>query len=87
MLDEVDPSGAAAGENRQILSGFDTFNDLVALFHDGEVSGEVGIKDFVKSQSAESGNQFSGHGSAGFKTEFLTDSNTDARESIDPINP
>ena len=82
VLDEVDPSGAAAGEDRQILAGFDAFDDLVAFFHDGQVSREVGVENFVKAQSAESGNHFTGDRHAGFKSEFLTDSNADGGSSL-----
>ena len=82
VLDEVDPAGAAAGQDGQVLAALDALNDLGALFHDGEVSGEVGIKDLVKAQSAESGNHLAGDRSTGLKAEFLTHSHADGGSSL-----
>ena len=83
MLDEVDPSGAAAGKDGQVFAFLDALDDLVALFHNGEVSGEVGVEDFVESESAETGDQFSGHRDARFESELLTDRDADSRSSLD----
>ena len=82
VLDEVDPAGAAAGQDGQILAALDTLNDLSALFHDGEVSGEVGVKDLVEAQSTESGDQLAGDRHAGFKSEFLTHSHADGGSGL-----
>ena len=93
MFDEVDPARAAAREDRHLrgdgrifealasLHGgeevFHAANEFVAFFHDGKVGGEVRVEHFVKTESAETGDQFARDRRAGLEAEFLTDCDAD----------
>ena len=82
VLDEVDPAGAAAGQDGQVLAALDTLDDLGAFFHDGQVSGEVGVEDLVEAQGTESCDHLAGDRHAGLKTEFLADSHADGGSGL-----
>ena len=71
VLAELDPAGGAGGDHRQCAAFLDSLDELGALFHNGEVSAEVGVKYFVKAQHLERGDHLAGDVGADRHTEAL----------------
>ena len=82
-LDEVDPSRAAACQNREILVGLDAFDQFVPLLHDCEVCAEVGVEDLVESQGAETRDQLAGDRGSWLEAKLLADCDSDCRGCLD----
>ena len=83
VFEELDPAGAAAGEDREILVLLHAFDQLGALFHDGEVGGEVGVEDLVRAEHLQGGDHLAGADGAGFHAEGLADGDTDGRSGLE----
>ena len=82
MLEEIDPARAAAGQKREILAGFQPVDQLGALFHDGQVSREVGVKHLGKTETTQSRDHFAGGDGASRKVEFFAQGNADGRRGL-----
>ena len=82
MLAEVDPTGGAGSDHRELAAILDAVDKLVALFHDGEVSSEIGIKDSVEANAAESSSHLAGNRCADSFAEALAESCTDSRSCL-----
>ena len=76
FLHVLNPAGAAGGEHRKLGTGLQFFHELSALFHDGEVGGEVGVIYHVNTQTAECRDQLARDGLVSRHTEFLCHADT-----------
>ena len=99
VLEEVDPARAARGEDRQArlllrvgvgLAGplelevlLHAADELVALLHDGEVGGEVGVEHLVEPEHAERGDELAGDRLARLEAELLADRDADRGRGLD----
>ena len=83
MFEELDPAGAAAGEDREILVLLDAFDELGAFFHDGEVGGEVGVEDLVRAEHLQGGDHLAGADGAGLHAEGFADGDADGRGGLE----
>ena len=73
VLDKTDPAGRAAGEHGERAPLLDAVDQLVRLFHNGEVRGEVDVEHLVKAEHAHGGEHLAlGIGADGV-AEFLAD--------------
>jgi hypothetical protein len=73
---------------QEVISGslppfFDTLNELVGFFHDGKIGGEIGIEDFLKAYSAQSGNHFASDVGTYRQSEALAERGAYGRSGID----
>ncbi len=74
LLRVIDPGGAAGGEERNFALSFKKpADEFGSLFHDGEVSGEVGVEYVVESDLTERGVDLLGGKSAGLESEFFAE--------------
>ena len=89
MLEEVDPTRAARSEDRQthtlvashVLA--DTAEQLGAFFHDGQVSGKVGVEHIVEAEATQGSGHLAGDDAAGRHTELFTESHTRSGSRVD----
>ena len=82
MLAVLDPSGRAGGEHGQGAAILDAVNQLGGLFHDGQVSSEVGIEDLVEAQALQGLSHLAGHAGADGHAEFLAQGHTDSGSGL-----
>ena len=59
LLHEAHPAGAATREHRAGRIGAEEFHELAALFHNGEVGGEIGVEDLIEAHGVQSRGQAS----------------------------
>ena len=80
----VDPARGARGDLREDTAFGDTVQEFLALFHDGEVSREVGVKDAVEAHSVESSDHLAGSVLfANLMSEFFGDGGADRWSGLD----
>ena len=83
-LHEADPAGAAGSEHGPCVISLvgETLNELTALFHDGQVSGEIGVEDVVEAQTAQRGNHAAGGSLFLGQAQMLGPGGTDGRSHL-----
>ena len=91
-LAEPHPAGAAGGEHREFLFRsavlclcrfFDLLEELAGLLHDGQVCGEVGVKDIIEADVLEERDQAAVGRELRFEAEALTPGSADRRCHLD----
>ena len=83
-LHVVDPARRAGSDLREDTLVLDAEEELLRLFHDGEVSAEVGIEDAVEAQTMEGSDHLAGAVFfADLVAEFLSDGRADGRSGLD----
>jgi len=70
-----------------VIIGQDTFfsdpmNQFMPLFHNGEIGSKLRIKNFVETESAQTGNHLTGYKSARSHSHCFTDTDTNCRGSL-----
>lgn len=89
LLVEGDPSGAAAGEERQldVLVASEELlhaaEELGAFLHDGQVGAPVGVEDIVEAEAAEGSGHLAGDDGAGFHAELFAEGDADGGSGLD----
>ena len=83
MFAELDPAGRAGSDEREFASVLESFNELVRLFHDSEVSSEVHVVNAVETEAFESCDHLALDVGAGFKAEALADLSANGRSTAD----
>ena len=79
-LCKMHPAGAAAGKLRQRPVALGNAPDqLAGFFHNGQVSGKVGVQHVVHAQRPQQRHHFALHKSAGLHAEFLAQGGTHRR--------
>ena len=82
MLAVLDPSGRAGGEHGQGAAVLDAVDQLGGLFHDGQVSSEVGIEDLVEAQALQGLSHLAGHAGADGHAELFAQSHADSGSGL-----
>ena len=82
LLAELYPARRTGGYHRQRAAVLDAVNQLVGLFHDGEVRAEVGVEHLVKAQTPEGGGHLAGHGGAHRHAELLAQRRAHGRSGL-----
>ena len=83
LLAVLHPAGTTAGDDGQVLPGFQPLHELGGLLHDGHVGGKVGIEYPVEAQAAQGGGHFALHIGADGHTERLTQGGPDTGGGLD----
>ena len=83
VLAVLDPSGRAGGDERQGSAVLDSIHQLGGLFHDGQVSGKVGVEHFRKAQAPESGYHLAFRIGSDGHAEGFADGHTGGRSGLD----
>jgi len=82
ILCVVDPSGRAGGDHRKNTAVFDPAEKLCSLFHNGEVSGKVGVINLIEAETSECCNHLTCYCGTNGHTEFLAQSGTYCGSSL-----
>ena len=83
MLAILDPAGRAGGDKGQHAAVAYPLKQLVCLLHDGEVGGEIGVKDLVEAEPAKGCDHLAGHVGAYLVAERLAQSDSDRGSGVD----
>ncbi len=82
MLAVLNPSGRARSNERKSTAILKSVKEFSCLFHNGKISSKICIKYICKSKSAESSNHFTLTVCADRSTEFLGNTRTNRRSSL-----
>ena len=83
LLNMLDPARAAGSEHRELGTGLHLLEEFRTLFHNGEVSGEVGVVHDINAETLEGGDELAGDCLIGGHTELLCQADTDGRSVLD----
>ena len=82
VLAELDPAGGAGGDHREDAAVLHALDELGTLFHNGEVSAEVGVEDLIKAQHMQRGGHLAGDERADRHAEAFAESGADRRRGV-----
>ena len=79
ILQEVDPTRAAGGQDRQFFILGQPVHDLVGFFDDGQISTKGSIENSIESKAFHGSHHLAGNWFACRKTELFSQCHTDSR--------
>ncbi len=77
MLAIFYPAWTAGGDERQFPSALQPVQEFGAFFHNGEIRGEIRVKNLVEAQPPEAFHKLSHQRRAWWQTKFLADGGPD----------
>jgi len=77
LLEEVHPTGAAAGEERQVFVLLNAGEEFRGFLDDREIGAVVGVEDFIETHAAQGGHELAGDRRAHGKAKGFTQGGAD----------